>query len=194
MKVMPEKGPVRRLFSLLTSGRGFASFDLGVLKVGLMLAAVDGRVVEREIAIFKRIARKCPGWSAEATEEILEDGLHAAGYLLIQSHRLNERQLIAAFVREAHKALPFGFASSGIHDLRRAFIMWGLMVGADLKASMVEAKAVLALRDACKLKDRIPDSFLREIERQFLRLGEEATCLEALKMFKTFIDVGDLDC
>ena len=77
MKVMPEKGPVRRLFSLLTSGRGFASFDLGVLKGGLMLAAVDGRVVEREIAIFKRIARKCPGWSAEATEEILEDGLHA---------------------------------------------------------------------------------------------------------------------
>lgn len=191
-KVQATPAPIKKLVALLTKSAGFRPFDLGVLKVSLMFAAVDGKVIGREIAMFGRMARKCRGWTPEAEAKALEEGLRAAGYLLLQSSRLGERQLVELFVREAIRALPRNFVRRNVFEQRRAFVMWALMCGSDLEPSPTEFKCALALRNRLKLENRITTSFFREIHRQFARLLDEETCDDAAKVFKTFIDVDVL--
>ena len=179
----------KKVFALLAKSGGFRPFEFGVLKVALMFAAVDGRVIGREIAMFGRLARKCRGWSPEAESKALEAGLRVAGYLLLQAHRLNERQLIELFVQEAVRELPRSFAGCNVYEQRRAFVMWALMWGADLEPSLTEYKCALALRNRLGLENCITGSFFREIKRQYVRLFDEETCDAAAKVFKSFIDV-----
>ena len=188
-QVQKASAPIKKLVALLTKSGGFRPFDLGGLKVALMFAAVDGRVIGREIAMFGRLARKCRGWTPEAEAKALEDGLRAAGYLQLQARRLSERQLVELFIREAVKALPRSFASRNVYDQRRAFVMWTLMSISDLEPSLIEFKCALALRNRLGLEHRITTSFFRELKRQISRLFDEETCDAAAKVFKTFIDV-----
>ena len=188
-QVQKVSAPIKKLVALLTKSGGFRPFDLGILKVALMFAAVDGKVIGREVAMFGRMARKCRGWTPEAEAKALEDGLRAAGYLQLQARRLSARQLVELFVREAERVLPRNFAQRNVFEQRRAFVMWALMCGSDLEPSLIEFKCAIALRNRLKMEKRIPTSFFREIHRQFARLLDEETCDDAAKMFKTFIDV-----
>ena len=188
-QVQEASAPIKKLVVLLTRSGGFRPFDLGVLKVALMFAAVDGRVIGREVAMFGRLARKCRGWTPEAEAKALEAGLRAAGYLQLQARRLSERQLAELFVREALRALPRNFALRNVFEQRRAFVMWALMCGCDLEPSRIEFKCAIALRNRLKMEKRIPTSFFREIHRQFARLFDEETCVDVAQVFKTFIDV-----
>lgn len=191
-QVQSAPAPIRKLVALLAKSGGFRPLDLGVLKVALMFAAVDGKVIGREIAMFGRMARKCRGWTPEAEAKALEAGLRSAGYLQLQSFRLGERQLVELFVQEAVRALPRNFARWNVFEQRRAFVMWALMCGADLEPSTTEFKCAFALRNRLGLENRITTSFFREIKRQYVRLFDEETCDDAAKVFKTFIDVDVL--
>ena len=187
--VQKVPSPIGKLVALLAKSGGFRPFDLGVLKVALMFAAVDGRVIGREVAMFGRMARKCRGWTPEAEAKALDAGLRAAGYLQLQARRLSERQLVELFVREAVRTLPRSFAARNVYDQRRAFVMWALMCISDLEPSLVEYKCALALRNRLGLEHRITTGFFRELKRQIARLFDEETCDDAAKVFKTFIDV-----
>ena len=170
----------------------FRPLDFGMLQVAMMLAAMDGTVIELEIGVFGKLARKCRGWTAEAAEEALEVGLHAAGYLMIQSHRLTERHLIKAFVDEAMKVLSGAFVAGSVIDKRRAFVMWIAMACCDRRFAVVERKAVLALRRRLGLEKVVTDRFLREVEDQFRRLGHEDTVVEAVRTLGSFLDLEDV--
>ena len=120
--------------------------DFGVLTVAMMVAALDGRIMDDEFKSFDKIAGKIRGATPERIAETLEKGLRAAGYLELQARRLPRAELIAAFVDEAEKALPKGFVAGNVVDLRRAFAMWVAMSMADGEFSAVEREAIAAFR------------------------------------------------
>ena len=119
--------------------------DFGILQVAMMISALDGDVREEELAAFGKLARKCAGCTEASAAEAFRAGLHAAGYLELQAHRLNEKDLVAEFVAEAEAALPEGFAAGRAEPVRRAFVMWLAMAMSDGDYSAVERKAIDAL-------------------------------------------------
>jgi len=122
-----------------------AELDFGVLTVAMMVAALDGRIEPSEWAAFRRLA-DVSRTSAIEGGALWDSAVRAAGYILVQSQILTERQLILAFVREAAKALPEGFANGLPADVRRAFVMWVSMAMSDGEYSGVERKCINAFR------------------------------------------------
>jgi len=120
--------------------------DFGVLQVSLMIAALDGVILPDEYDAFDRLARKCRGYSEAAAAEAFDAALHAAGYLLLQSGRVDKKRLLELFPDEAEAALPSGFAYSSPVDVRRAFVMWTAMGMSDGEFSGVEREGILGLK------------------------------------------------
>lgn len=108
----------------LMGGGHLGKTDLGVLKVALMVAALDGEVSEAEYKTFDALAKTCRGYTPENAAKALDEALHAAGYLLLLSSRVTNEELVKAFIREAKAALPNGFAYYSVEDVRRAMAMW----------------------------------------------------------------------
>ena len=120
--------------------------DLGVLKVALMVAALDGEVADDEIAAFEAMAKKCRGYSEEEATRALKEAMRSAGYLMLYSRRATDAELVREFISEAEKALPEGFAYYSIEDIRRAVITWIAMGMSDGDYSKREKKCIEALR------------------------------------------------
>lgn len=123
----------------------FSRVDFGILQVAMMISALDGDVREDELAAFGKLAKKCVGYTEASAAKAFRAGLHAAGYLELQAHRLNEKPLIAEFVAEAEAVLPDGFVTGRAEPVRRAFVMWLAMAMSDGDYSPVERKAITAL-------------------------------------------------
>jgi len=124
-----------------------ARVDLGVLKVAFMVAALDGDVTEAEYKAFDLLAKKCRGYTPKAADEALADAMHAAGYLMLLSKRVKkDSELVPAFMDEARKALPDGFAYLSLEDIRRAIVTWIAMGLSDGDYSARERKCIEALR------------------------------------------------
>lgn len=167
---------------------GMSELDLGILKVALLLAAIDGRFIEREIAMFDCLARKCKGWTEEASQAALKESLHSAGYLLIQSKRLEEKDLLEAFLSEAQAALPEKFNEVPVIYIRRAFVIWTLMGYSDIEYSVMEHKAILALREKFGLESSVSDSFLDTVRQEIIKLNDASTVDEAVRVLSAFVD------
>ena len=120
--------------------------DSAVLKVAMMVSALDGDVSKDELDAFGRLARQCRGYSADEAGKVFEAGLRCAGYVALQAKRLPERKLVDLFVAEASAAMPDGFAIACAQDVRRAFAMWVTMSLADGEFSPIERKAIDAFR------------------------------------------------
>jgi len=124
-----------------------AKADLGILKVAFMVAALDGDVTDKEYEAFDLLAKKCRGCSPKVAAEALDDAMHSAGYLMLLSKRVKkEGALVAAFMSEAHKALPEGFAYLSLEEVRRAIVTWIAMGLSDGDYSARERKCIEALR------------------------------------------------
>ena len=155
---MKKGAIVERIQDLLTGlkcewladvGREPAKFgraDAAVLKVAMAIAALDGNVTDAELKAFERLAKKCRGYNAEAAKAVFLEGLKAAGYIELAARTLKDRELLAAFVAEAERILPSGFAFGDAKDVRRAFVMWTAMAMSDNDYSDVERKALTAFR------------------------------------------------
>lgn len=120
--------------------------DLGVLKVAFMIAALDGEVTDAEYKVFDLLAKKCRGYSPKAAEAALKEAMRSAGYLMLLSHRVSERELVKAFILEAQQALPLGFAYLSGDEVRQAFITWVMMGMGDGDYSPREKSCIDALR------------------------------------------------
>ena len=120
--------------------------DFGVLKVAFMVAALDGEVTDAEYRAFDALAKKCRGYTPKAAATALDEAMRAAGYLMLLSKRAKDDDLVKAFVTEAQKALPLGFAYLSIEDVRRAVVTWIAMGMSDGDYSAREKKCIGALR------------------------------------------------
>ena len=121
--------------------------DLGILKVALMVAALDGKVLESEYEAFRLLAQKGMGYSDAATEEALREAMRSAGYmLLVASSGISQDDLVAEFMKEAEAALPTGFAYLSVEDVRRAIVLWIAMGLSDGDFSVREKACIEAIR------------------------------------------------
>ena len=125
---------------------GLGKVDFGVLTVAMMIAALDGTIQASELAAFSKLARQCRVSDGERAAHY-ESALHSAGYILLMSRSgLSQKALVAAFVREAAKVLPTGFAGGSPEDIRRALVIWVTMGASDGDFCGIERKCVDAVR------------------------------------------------
>ena len=120
--------------------------DFGVLKVALMVAALDGEVTDAEYKALEALAKKCRGYTPKAAAAAFDEAMRSAGYLMLLGRRAKDTELVAAFIREAEAALPNGFAYFSIRDVRRAVVTWIAMGMSDGDYSAREKKCIEALR------------------------------------------------
>ena len=110
-----------KFFNLVKDRIGMA--DLGVLKVAMMVAAIDGDIMDSELEAFELMAKRCRGYSPESYAAALKEAMHAAGYLMIAMKRDTETEFVKEFIAEAKAALPNGFANLPIEDIRLAVVI-----------------------------------------------------------------------
>lgn len=139
----------------VTGGQKLGNVDSAVLRVAMMIAALDGDVSEAELATFEKLAAQCRGFNKESAAKVFDEGLHAAGYLMLQAKRLNQKKLVELFADEAIAMMPDDFVLGSGADIRRAFVMWTTMAMSDRDYSDVERKAIAEFR---RRLDQIVDS------------------------------------
>lgn len=148
-----------------------AKTDLGILKVAFMVAALDGDVTEAEYKAFDLLAKKCRGYTPKAAEEALADAMHSAGYLMLLSKRVKkDGELVVAFMEEAKKALPDGFAYLSLQEIRQAIVTWIAMGLSDGDYSARERKCIEALR---KLFAELKTMRLQQEEERWMALSAD---------------------
>ena len=138
--------------------------DIAIVLVAMMLAGLDGVVLPEEYVAFEDIFRLC-GCSPRKVNEVEERGLELAGYMVLQSQRLPDDELICTFVDRVERLLPGGFQKLHGEDLRKAFIMWMIMIMSDGRYLAVERRGIQALKEAFnKISCQISDAFLVKCE------------------------------
>ena len=118
--------------------------DFGVLTVAMMVAALDGVIEPTELKAFSKLADQC---RVGAGERAVRYGaaLHSAGYMLLVSRSgASKKAIVQAFVAEAEKVLPRGFAGGSGEDIRRALVIWITMGLSDGRFSGIERACVEA--------------------------------------------------
>ena len=141
--------------------------DFGVLTVAMMVAALDGVIEQSELRAFSKLADQC---RVGAGEKAARYGfaLHSAGYMLLVSRSgASQKAIVQAFVAEAEKVLPAGFAGGKGEDVRRALVIWITMGLSDGRFSGIERACIMAFcaRVAEIMKKR------RDCRREKLWLG-----------------------
>lgn len=116
--------------------------DSAVLKVAMMVSALDGHVTDKELKAFERLAKECRGYTAEDAKRVFREGLKSAGYIELAARTLGLKELITLFVEEAEAIVPNGFVFGNAREVRRAFVMWMAMAMSDGEFSAVERKAI----------------------------------------------------
>ena len=118
--------------------------DFGVLTVAMMVAALDGVIEPDELKAFSKLADQCRVGAGERAARY-EAALHSAGYMLLVSRSgASKKAIVQAFVAEAEKVLPQGFAGGSGEDIRRALVIWITMGLSDGRFSGIERTCVEA--------------------------------------------------
>lgn len=123
-----------------------SKLDFGVLKVAMMVAALDGEVQPQEVEAFGVLAKKCRGYGEKSFRDVRESAFRSAGYIALLAQHGTRDELLSAFLAEALAALPDGFAYGNLADVRRAFVTWIALGVSDGNYSDVERSAIEALR------------------------------------------------
>ena len=118
--------------------------DFGVLTVAMMVAALDGVIEQTELKAFSKLSDQCRVGAGEKAARY-ESALHSAGYMLLVSRSgASQKAIVQAFVAEAEKVLPEGFASGKGEDIRRALVIWITMGLSDGQFSGIERTCIMA--------------------------------------------------
>lgn len=178
----------------------YGKVDLGIVKVALMVAALDGEVTEEEYKALDALARKCRGYTKKAADTAMLEAMRSAGFLLLFGRRASDREFVKAFVAEARMALPNGFEDLCVEEVRRAVVMWIAMGMSDGDYSAREKKCIEALRKAFaehKVRRQqaavdlsaqmagvtmaVPSDFIASAEELVAQYGDEKGAAKALE-------------
>jgi len=197
----------------------FGQRDAAVLKVAMMVAALDGSVTDAELAAFEKQAKKCSGYTAQAAKDLFRDCLRTAGYIELASRTLPAGEVQGIFIEEAKKSLSGGFAKNDAAGIRNAFVTWIAMAMSDGEFSANERKAIGAFAShvkgliearreanyrrqslspafAAAYREETPDgcdlspSFFDKAETLIAKLNREPTAAGAASELKTLIVNG----
>lgn len=118
--------------------------DFGVLTVAMMVASLDGVIEQTELKAFSKLSDQCRVGAGEKVARY-ESALHSAGYMLLVSRSgASQKAIVQAFVAEAEKVLPAGFAGGKGEDIRRALVIWITMGLSDGQFSGIERACIMA--------------------------------------------------
>ena len=118
--------------------------DFGVLTVAMMVASLDGVIEQTELKAFSKLSDQCRVGAGEKAARY-ESALHSAGYMLLVSRSgASQKAIVQAFVAEAEKVLPAGFAGGKGEDIRRALVIWITMGLSDGQFSGIERACIMA--------------------------------------------------
>ena len=118
--------------------------DFGVLTVAMMVASLDGVIEQTELKAFSKLSDQCRVGAGEKAARY-ESALHSAGYMLLVSRSgASQKAIVQAFVAEAEKVLPTGFAGGKGEDIRRALVIWITMGLSDGQFSGIERACIMA--------------------------------------------------
>ena len=141
--------------------------DFGVLTVAMMVAALDGVIEPSELRAFSKLADQCRVSEGEKAA-YYNAALHSAGYMLLVSRSgASQAAIVQAFVTEAEKVLPTGFAGGKGEDIRRALVIWITMGLSDGRFSGIERTCI---RTFCARVAEIMQK-RRDCKREKLWLG-----------------------
>ena len=118
--------------------------DFGVLTVAMMVAALDGVIEQSELKAFSKLSDQCRVGAGEKATRY-ESALHSAGYMLLVSRSgASQKAIVQAFVAEAEKVLPTGFAGGKGEDIRHALVIWITMGMSDGQFCGIERACIMA--------------------------------------------------
>lgn len=161
MKIKDIVGSTTKFLGTLKLRRDpkLASLDYGILRVSMMVAALDGHVDASEVATFGTLAKKCRGYSAKSAKEAMTAAMRSAGYIMLLAQTESREKLLAAFAEEALLVMPTGFLNGTFQDVRRAFVQWVAMAMGDGEYSDAEREAIEFLRKTwCEMKRALIDA------------------------------------
>ena len=177
----------------------FGKVDLGIVKVALMVAALDGEISEEEYKALDALVKKCRGYTKKTSDQAMGEAMRSAGYLLLLGRRVSDREFVKSFVAEARKALPNGFEDLSVEEVRRAVVMWIAMGMSDGDYSSREKKCIEAIRKAfaehkasrqqeavnlsaqmAGVSFAVPPGFITTAEDLVAQYGDEAGASKAL--------------
>ena len=127
--------------------------ELAILRISMLIAALDGDVSKAEIDEFRRLAEGCEGYSKEETDKAFVDTLRSAGYLMLVARVAERESLLDSFVLEAEKLLPV-LADFGSGGVQGAVGVWKEMAAADGDFAEVEQKAIERLEELLEARNR----------------------------------------
>lgn len=150
--------------------RELAALDRGVMNVALLVAALDGTIRDEEWNAFKELALSCRGDIGRDFRRFVDSAIEPVSRLIAMAQIpvYTEKDRLAYFIEAAEKALPHGFTSGSVADLRRAFALWTGIGVADGDFSIFERMAITHLVRKFVIVRRCPlleGDFLDRAER-----------------------------
>lgn len=183
------------------------AIDICCVKIAMMIAGLDGRLSSEEYVLFEDML-KYYGCSGDALVKSFDEGLEAAGYIVLQSQRLPAKELMEVFLHRAETMLSGNFDVDYIKRLRAAFMTWTIMAMSDGKYLDVERRGICTLKDAFNKKMlgnkqfAITDEFLSKCEclaeglvsaqkfyEQHPVLSNKNKCESAVRRIRRFLEV-----
>ena len=134
-------------------GKKMNKAELAVLRVSMLVAALDGDVCKEELEEFQKLAKECEGYSEAEVKKAFSDTLRAAGYLMLLARVAEQSSILDAFIVEAETILPAiaDFGPVGIND---AVEVWTGMAKADGDFSEIERLAIESLEKLLIIKNQ----------------------------------------
>jgi tellurite resistance protein len=177
------------------------SVSVEALKIGLLLAAIDGHCDKNEIKKFKTIAKSCGGLSDAKIDQIVSQ-MHRRISVLEDAakHGASDEELVDKFMSEA--------SNIGIRAECRNFVLWMSIAMVDGDYSGIEQKAITALREHANRSRTLSFLFRRdgqEISDMFLKrcqmilsgiymadsVGNKRLMANRMKSLQTLIEIAE---
>ena len=136
---------VNRLITDKIRAAGLGAPDRAILKVAMLIAAMDGKMTDQELSTFNKFAAKCPNSTQESVEATQKEVVQRAGYLLCQAGQRKKKELVRAFLEETDKILPPDFVITSSESARRGLVLAIAMAMSDGDFCGIEKACVLAL-------------------------------------------------
>jgi len=128
--------------------------ELAVLRISMLIAALDGNITSDELTAFRQLSESCEGYSTEEGEKALMSTLRSAGFLMLLSRFVKREFLLEVFVSEAESILPV-FSNLSKQELEKAVQVWEKMANADNDFSEIERQAIDYLKKYVSIKGQV---------------------------------------
>ena len=146
------------------------NLDLSILKIALLLTALDGHVDDSEYDMFTQLASACHIVSGDDVLKVLDSMKRPVEELVALAKEGDEKKLLAAFVSRTDSVCDWVLFANEPELPKQAFAMWTAMAMADDDYCETERKAIRLLQARINAVPRVNDAYLDLAERSISEL------------------------